>query len=151
RNLKEERIMRGRRPSGPEYVDHLDGSETAKERLKVVLETLAGRCRVQEACARLGISEPPFHQLRTQILEAALNGLEPQTPGRKPQTLPPGEAEVRLLQEQLAEQDFELRAARAREEIALTLPRLLQDPTTGVANAAPADEKKTPKSPGSPP
>lgn len=133
--------MRGRRPSGPEYVDHLDGSATAKERLKVVLETLAGTCRVQEACVRLGISEPRFHQLRTQMLEAALDGLEPQTPGRKPHTLAPAEEQVRHLEQQLAEQDFELRAARAREEIALTLPRLLQD----TAAAEGTDEKKTPR------
>lgn len=141
--------MRGRRPSGPEYVDHLDGSATAKERLKVVLETLAGRCRVQEACVRLGISEPRFHQLRTQMLEAALDGLEPQTPGRKPHLLAPAEEQVRHLEQQLAEQDFELRAARAREEIALTLPRLLQHPGTAAAEGANAtegtDEKKTPR------
>src|SRR5262249_6175364 len=46
-------IMRGRFPAGPSYVDKLEGSAAAKERLKVVLETLAGQCRVQEACARL--------------------------------------------------------------------------------------------------
>jgi transposase-like protein len=152
--------MRGRRPSGPEYVNTLGGSDTAKERLKVILETLAGTCRVQEACARLGISEPRFHQLRTQMLEAARAGLEPQTPGRKPQTLTPAEEQVRLLQQQVQQQDFELRVARAREEVALTLPRLLPEPE------AKASEKKTsppqgppskrrhgrpPKNPGSPP
>ena len=83
--------MRGRRPSGPEYVNNLIGTDTAKERLKFILETLAGTCRVQEACARFGISEPRFHQLRTQILQAALTGSEPQAPGRKPQLLSPAE------------------------------------------------------------
>lgn len=100
---------------------------------------------MQEACARLGISEPRFHQLRTQMLEVALAGLEPQTPGRKPHTPSPEAEQVRLLQEQLAQQDFELRAARAREEIALTLPRLVQDPGANVAtDGASAAEKKTP-------
>ena len=56
--------MRGRTPAGPEYVDRLAGSEAAKERLKVVLETLAGACRVSAACARLGVCEQRFHQLR---------------------------------------------------------------------------------------
>jgi Helix-turn-helix domain len=120
--------MRGRRPSGPEYVDTLGGSDTAKQRLKVILETLAGTCRVQEACARLGISEPRFHQLRTQMLEAARAGLEPQTPGRKPHLLTPAEEQVRLLQEQVKQRDFELRVSRAREEVALTLPRLVAEP-----------------------
>src|SRR6516164_8817741 len=68
--------MRGRYPSGPEAVERLAGSAEAKERLQVVLETLAGRCRVQEACARLGISEPRFQQVRQQMLSAALNSLE---------------------------------------------------------------------------
>jgi hypothetical protein len=120
--------MRGRRPSGPEYVNNLSGSDTAKERLKVILQTLAGRCRVQEACARLGISEPRFHQLRTQILQAALAGSEPQTPGRKPYVATPAQEQVRLLQQKLAEQDAELCLARVREEIALTLPRVLAEP-----------------------
>ena len=120
--------MRGRRPSGPEYVETLGGSDIAKQRLKVILETLAGTCRVQEACVRLGISEPRFHQLRTQMLEAARAGLEPQSPGRKPHTPTPAEEQVRLLEEQVRQRDFELRVARAREEIALTLPRLVAEP-----------------------
>lgn len=32
--------MRGRHPSGPEFVDKLPGDATAKDRLRVVLETL---------------------------------------------------------------------------------------------------------------
>ena len=34
----EEPFMRGRLPVGPEYVDQLEASATAKERLKVVLQ-----------------------------------------------------------------------------------------------------------------
>ena len=63
--------MRGRRPSGPQYVQQLTGSDQAKKRLRVVLETLSGTCRVQEACRQLNISEPRFHQLRTEALAAA--------------------------------------------------------------------------------
>ena len=118
--------MRGRRPAGPECVDHLAGSDQAKERLKVVLETLAGKCRVQEACQRLGISEPRFHQLRQQMLEAALAGLEPQPAGRKPAPPPsPEQIQWAALANELAAKDVELRAAQARAEIALTLPRLV--------------------------
>jgi hypothetical protein len=58
--------VRGRKPYGPSAVGRLAGSPQARERLRLVLETLAGTCRVQEACARLGLSEQRFDQLRTQ-------------------------------------------------------------------------------------
>jgi helix-turn-helix protein len=122
--------MRGRRPAGPEYVDQLTGSEQAKERLKVVLETVAGRCRIQEACRRLGISEPRFHQLRQQVLEAALERLEPQPAGRKPTPRSPEQIRLDALADELAAKDVELRAAQARAEIALTLPRVAEKPAT---------------------
>jgi hypothetical protein len=115
--------MRGRHPAGPEYVDRLDGSDEAKRRLRVLLEVTAGRLRVQEACARLQISEPRFHQLRDQALSAALAGIEPGLPGRPAQAPTPEQAQVQALEARLAAQDVELRAARAREEIALTLGR----------------------------
>ncbi len=58
--------MRGRHPSGPEFVDKLQGLPEAKLRRKVVLETLDGSCRIQEACEQLGIKEarlrPVAHQ-----------------------------------------------------------------------------------------
>lgn len=126
--------MRGRRPAGPSYVDHLQGSALAKERLKVVLETMAGTCRVQEACRRLGISEQRFHQLREEAMVGALAGLEPGTPGRRPHTPSPAEEQVRDLEQQLADKDVELQAARVRAEIALALPRVVQEPR---------EEKKT--------
>lgn len=122
--------MRGRRPAGPEYVEHLAGSEQAKERLKVVLETLAGTCRVQQACRRLGICEQRFHQLRQQLLEAALQSLEPQPAGRKPAPRAPEQDQLAALAAELAAKDVELRAAQARAEIALTLPRLAEEPAT---------------------
>jgi hypothetical protein len=126
----------------------LPGSDLAKERLKVVLETLAGSCRVQEACQRLQISEPRFHQLRLQVLESALGSLEPRSPGRPPKCVTPAEEQVAQLQEQLTEKEIELRAAQARAEIALVLPHVVQDdPTSDATAPSPASgpEKKTPK------
>jgi transposase InsO family protein len=121
--------MRGRRPAGPEYVDHLQGSPTAKERLKVVLETLAGTCRVEEACARLGICPQRFHQVREEALTAALAGLEPGVPGRPAQVVTPEAERVRALEAELAAKDVEIKAAQARAEIATTLPKVLRDPS----------------------
>src|SRR5262245_61457766 len=120
--------MRGRRPAGPHCVDRLQGSPLAKERLQVVLETLAGTCRVQEACRRLRVSEPRFQQLRSQVLEAALARLEPRPAGRPASCPSPTPEQVERLQEQVADLEVELRAAQARAEIALTLPQVVQEP-----------------------
>lgn len=140
--------MRGRYPAGTEVVDRQDGSATAKLRVKVVLETIAGSCRVLDACRRLGISTQRFRQLREEILAGALAGAEPGKPGRPPKVVTPADEDKRALQEQLAAQTVELRAAEARAEIALTLPRVVHEP-------AAAAEKKTrgrhPKSRGRPP
>jgi hypothetical protein len=132
--------MRGRRPAGPEYVDQLDGSELAKERLKVVLQTLAGECRVGEACERLGICEQRFHQIREEALRAALAGLEPRPAGRPPQSATTQPLPPQVLLEQVEQLELQLHAARLREEIALTLP---QHVATGQDQAEP--EKKTPQ------
>jgi hypothetical protein len=118
--------MRGRRPAGPEYVQRLPGSPEAKRRLKIILEVNAGVKRVQEACAELGICEQRFHQLREQALTAALVGIEPGVPGRPPRTPTPEQQQVETLEAELAAKEVELRATQAREEIALTIPRLGQ-------------------------
>jgi hypothetical protein len=116
-------MMRGRRPKGPEFVDRLDGSAEAKRRLRVVLEVTAGRLRVHEACAQLGLSEQRFHQLRDQAFAGALAGLEPGLPGRPPRTQTPEQEQVQALAARLAAKEVELHAAQVREEIALTLGR----------------------------
>ena len=119
--------MRGRKPAGPQYVDGLEGSVQAKERLKVVLETLAGRCRVQQACQRLGVGQARFHELRQQALSAALAGLEPRPAGRPAAAEPtPPATEVAALRAQVAELEVAVRAAQTREEIALVLPRVAE-------------------------
>jgi hypothetical protein len=74
--------MRGRRPTGPEYVWKLQGSQQACRRLEVILRTLGGEQSVQAACAELGIAPTRFHQLRQEALQAALRGLEPGQAGR---------------------------------------------------------------------
>jgi hypothetical protein len=126
--------MRGRRPVGPEYVQKLAGSDASKQRLQLILETLCGRVRLQEAAARMGISEIRFHQLRQDALQAALTGIEPGTAGR-PSTKTTAAQQVQALAQALAEKEQELHAAQVREEVALILPRVVQAP--------PKAEKKT--------
>jgi transposase InsO family protein len=120
--------MRGRYPAGSECVEPLAGSDQAKERLRVILDTLSGHCRVREACARLGVCEQRFRQLRQQALGAALAGLEPRPIGRPPRPVTPEAEHLAALAAELAHKDEELQAAQAREEIALILPRLLHPP-----------------------
>lgn len=121
--------MRGRKPVGPEYTDKLSGSETAKRRAKVILETIAGTCRVQEACERLGISEQRFHQLREEMMAAAIQALEPGHAGRPAHTPTPAEEQVVALEQKLAVQEIELRAAKARAEIAVIMPKVEHPPS----------------------
>jgi Helix-turn-helix domain len=127
--------MRGRYPSGPEFVEHLNGSAEAKRRLTIVLETLAGMCRVGEACERLGISEQRFDQIRIEAMQAGVDRLEPRPAGR-PATVPTrAEFELQQARARLAELEAALHAAGVRTEIALTLPQ-----------ATASAEKKTPPS-----
>jgi len=118
--------MRGRYPSGPEYVESLDGSAQAKKRLRVVLETMTGTLRVQEACRTLEISEQRFYQLREELLQAALERLEGKPLGRPRRKIE--DAESQALQQQLVELEAELRGSQVREEIALALPKLRPEP-----------------------
>ncbi len=114
--------MRGRYPSGPEFVDKLDGSAEAKERLKVLLATLAGQLRVGDACARLGVKGSRFDQLRVELLQAALAAAERRPAGRPPRHHTPDDGEVTGLHQRVAQLEAELRVALVRVEIAAALP-----------------------------
>jgi hypothetical protein len=114
-----------RRPGGPEQVRKLEGSEEARRRLELVLETIAGRRTVEEACAALGVSAARFDALRREALGAALERLEPRSPGRPPK--PAGEpSELDRLQAEIADLRWDLEAARVRELIAIGMPHLLK-------------------------
>jgi len=115
---------RGRKPQGAQLVDRLEGSEHAKLRLKVILETLTGRQTIPEACHELGIQESMFHKMRGQVLQSALGRLEPRPLGRPPH-LPSAEAQrIAELEDELTRQRTELKAAQIRQELAEKLPRL---------------------------
>lgn len=117
-------MARGRRPSVSQLLQGLDGSDDARLRLEVILETLSGQQTLVEAAGRLGLSDRHLHTLRRQLLQQALYWLQPRPPGRPEQrtmTTPtdPREEEIQRLR-------VELNAARVREEIALALPHLLR-------------------------
>ena len=133
--------MRGRKPSGPAAVERLPASPQAKERLRVILETLAGTCRIRQACARLQVSAQRFDQLRTQVLQAGLDCLEPRPLGRPPRPAVP--AAVADLETRLEAVQTELAATQVREEIALVLP-VVQLRSAGPEKKAP--RRRSPKS-----
>jgi len=139
----EESSMRGRRPAGPDYVDHLrDCDDQTKRRLKVIMQTMSGDLRVHEACAILGISPQRFHQMREQALQGAADVLKPRPKGRPRRRRSSEQQQVEQLQQELGDAKVELCAAQARVEIATLLPRVLQAPPKPPPKPS-AEEKKT--------
>src|SRR5262245_49032404 len=117
-------IMRGRWPSGPEYLNKLDGSVETKERLKAILDMMYGEVRLLEACAQLGISETRIHQLREQAMRGALTAIAPRPAGRPSRVLASEAEQIRALQARVRELEQALHESQVREEIALVLPHL---------------------------
>ncbi len=120
---------RGRPPLGTELVNTLDGSDLAKQRLKVALQTISGELTVPQACERLQLSEARFHELRSEWLQTACAAFEPKAVGR-PAPPPPTEQEQKIqqLERQITELKVDLRAAQIREELALLMPEVLVPP-----------------------
>lgn len=116
-----------RQPDGVKHVDRLPGPAESKRRLREILKTLMGETSVAEACEALGISEARFHALRRQALEGALSGLSPRPSGRPGRHDAPEPEEVEELRRENEELKMELYATEIREEIALTMPHLLEE------------------------
>jgi len=132
--------MRGRQPSGPEFVDKLDGSAEAKQRAKTVLETLAGKCRVQKACERLGVKEARFDQLRIEALQAMIDALERQPAGRPARTVTAAEEKNRQLQARIDELEVKLALAPLQVELGVLLPEVVNKPGPKIELAGPSPE-----------
>jgi hypothetical protein len=115
---------RGRKPTGTNLVEHLEGSERAKARLKAVLDTLSGKRSIPEVCEELGIQESMFHRVRNEVLQTALDRLEPRPLGRPPLLASPQDLRVSALEAENQHLQLELTAAEVRRELAEKLPRL---------------------------
>ena len=135
--------MPGRKPLGPQLAQHLDGSIGAKERLEVILETIAGHLKVADACARLGIGEAMFHRLRTEVLQAGLARLEPRPLGRPPRPTSAEAEQIAQLNHAVQDLHLELKTTRVQLEIAQTLPHLLGAATTCESSHETAIKKTT--------
>jgi hypothetical protein len=109
-----------------EHLERLEGPVELKQRLEVILDTIAGRRSVIEACELLDIGEARFHELRSQVLASALEGLTPGAPGRPRREEDAPESRVAELEREVQTLRIQLQAARVRTEIALTMPELLR-------------------------
>lgn len=134
---------RGRKPTGALLVEHLEGSEHAKERLKAILETLSGQRTIPDACAELGIHDSMFHRMRSEVLQTALSRLEPRPLGRPPRPSSCEAERVAELETENLNLTVELKAAEVRRELAENLPGLAK-PGASRSVDAEAGKKTTP-------
>lgn len=117
----------GRKPQGAALVAPLSGSEHAKRRLTLFLQTFSGECTVSEACAELGIGESRFFAQRAAWLQQSVALLEPRSPGRPPKPEPlPDPADVRRLQDQLRQLETRSAAVEIQAELASLLPHVMR-------------------------
>ena len=138
----EAQLVAGRKPLGPALVEHLDGSTSAKERLELILETLAGQVTVVGACQILGISEAMFYKLRNRVLQVCLEDLEPKPRGRPPQFATPEQERSAELAAEVATLERELAAQTVRLELAQLMPRLAKQPEVVKKTNQPKPGKK---------
>ena len=117
--------MAGRKPMGPKLVEFLEGSNQAKERLEVILQTIAGELSIAEACQRLAIGEAMFHRLRREVLQAGLAELEPAALGRPPRRSSPEQQRITELEGNVADLAGQLDATQVKLELAQALPHLM--------------------------
>jgi hypothetical protein len=113
--------MRGRRPSGPEYLDKLDGVAEDKERVKAIIGTMYGQLRWLEACDQLDVSESRLHQLREDALQGALDGVRRGVAGRPSRKSQSDAERIRELEQRVQELELAVQEAQVREEVALIL------------------------------
>lgn len=127
----------GRKPLGPALVRHLNGSERAKQRLELILETIVGRLTIEEACRQLGIEHAMFYELRTDVLKAGLARLEPRPMGRPRCPTSVENTQIAELQSRVEHLESELKLATVREEIARVMPYRAEAAPPGKKTTAP--------------
>lgn len=109
------------------HVDGLQGDPESKYQLKVVLATITGEMLVDEAYEDLGIGPSQFANLRKQVLQAALGGLQPRPVGRPRRVAVKTEEEILAMERQIKELEQDMAVLRSRVELAV-LPLLRKAP-----------------------
>jgi hypothetical protein len=97
-----------------------DGSEVARERCTVLMQVISGELTMEAAAERLGISRQRLHELRERMAAVAVDGLEPQPPGRPAAPAPDAKDQrIAALEAELGRARRDLDCALIRAEIAL--------------------------------
>jgi len=119
---------RGRPPKGTELIPALEGSQQAKIRMTLILQTLSGQVTAEDAAAMLGIGRSRFFAMREEFLQQSLSNLEPKPTGRPPkqEAVEEKDARIEQLEMEIDSMKVELRAAQIREELALLMPHVLK-------------------------
>ncbi len=115
----------GRPIKGSELVNNLDGDEESKARLKMILDTIAGRITIKEACEKLDISESRFYKLRTDILQSALINLEPKPKGRPGLQVDEKHKEIEELKDELRRLRLDNKVLELKSQFSALAPHLL--------------------------
>lgn len=124
-----------------------EGSDEAKERLKVIVGTLTGELTMEEACVHLGVGEGRLHQMRDEVLQSGLAALEPKPVGRPRNEESEEAKKVRELEARVERLKLELHAADVRTMLALTMPKILNVPWAREPDVA-AEEPNVPETSG---
>jgi hypothetical protein len=103
-----------RPPLGPALVDRLSGSDAARQRARLMLETVSGVTSIEAAAEQLGISTQRFYDLRDELIQGAITAAEPKPLGR-PAKKPTVDDQIRAA---LAEKDRIINELRVRVELA---------------------------------
>ncbi len=103
-------MTRGRPVDASKRLGRCDGSEDAKVRTETVVAYLARELTAEEASARLGIGESPFHEIVTQGLQGMVVANEPGTAGR-PRIEPEEDDETIELKAKVAKLERDLKLA----------------------------------------
>jgi hypothetical protein len=113
---------RGRPSSVACLLGHVKSGPVAKERLSIILASLAGTVPVSEACRRLAMSRTLFQRLRKMVLRTALQAVEPRPRGRPVIEVSRQARRISELEGRIVALNEDLAFARVREELALLVP-----------------------------
>lgn len=120
--------MAGGRPNkGSDLVNDLSGSDESKLRLKLILDSIAGKISIKEVCEQLNICESRFHKLRSDVLQNILTDLQPKPKGRPPAEFDKRDEEIKELKNELRKIRLDCKALEIKAEIAVLAPQLLKE------------------------
>jgi transposase-like protein len=117
-------VRAGRKVNVSEIIGAREGSTVARKRAVLLLRNIAGELTMAEVARELGVAEAMAYRYREQLLDSAIEGLEPKAVGRPAKEQPDGKIEE--LEGHVKELKRELLAAEIREELRSVVPGIGQ-------------------------